>query len=138
MSDVRVTVSGVEETNRELERRFGRANMARVIDSALITGANVIKKQLELNLGAFAGTGYSTGASRDEITISNPMTLAGVRTVLIYWSGPKKRYTIIHLNEFGTIKNPNPRLKGAIENALRAGQEAYIRAVKEGIQRGIQ
>lgn len=133
MAKLNVKVNGVEEVNRELERRFGGKSMERILDKALPAGAAVIKKELESNFESFK----DTGASKDEITISKPMTLNGTRTVVIYWSGPKKRYTIIHLNEFGTIKNPSPRGKGAIERALRAGQAEYLRVVKQEIARMI-
>lgn len=133
MAKLNVKVNGVEEVNRELERRFGGKSMERILDKALLAGATVIKKELERNFESFK----DTGASKDEITISKPMTLNGTRTVVIYWSGPKKRYTIIHLNEFGTIKNPSPRGKGAIERALRAGQAEYLRVVKQEIARMI-
>src|SRR5699024_9869136 len=119
MSKLNVKVNGIDQVNRELERRFGGKSMERILDKALLSGASVIKKELERNFDSFK----DTGASKDEITISKPMTLNGTRSVVIYWSGPKKRYTIIHLNEFGTIKNPSPRGKGAVERALRAGQE---------------
>ena len=133
MSKLNVKVNGVDEINRELEKRFGGKSMERILDKALLSGASVIKKELERNFDSFK----DTGASKDEITISKPMTLNGTRTVVIHWSGPKKRYTIIHLNEFGTIKNPSPRGKGAIERALRAGQAEYLRVVKKEIARMI-
>src|SRR5699024_5801281 len=133
MSKLNVKVNGVEEVNRELERRLGGKSMERILDKALLAGAAVVKKELERNFESFK----DTGASKDEITISKPMTLNGTRTVVIYWSGPKKRHTIIHLNEFGTIKNPSPRGKGAVERALRAGQAEYLRVVKKEIARMI-
>ena len=133
MSKLNVKVNGIDQVNRELERRFGGKSMERILDKALLSGAAVIKKELERNFESFK----DTGASKDEITISKPMTLNGTRTVVIHWSGPEKRYTIIHLNEFGTIKNPSPRGKGAIERALRAGQAEYLRVVKQEIARMI-
>ena len=134
MSQTHVWVDGVEEVNAELEKRFGGANLSRIVDKALIAGAKTIKQEIETNFESFK----DTGASKDEITISKPMTLNEERTVVIYWSGPKKRYTIIHLNEFGTIKNPNPRGKGAIDRAMRAGRDVYFRTVKNELSRAIQ
>lgn len=133
MAKMSVRVDGVEKLNAELERRLGGSKMNRILDMALISGAGVIKSELETNFDAFK----DTGASKAEITISKPMTLDGKRTVVIYWSGPKNRYTIIHLNEFGTIKNPSPRGKGAVERALRSGQAEYIRVIKKEIGRAI-
>lgn len=128
-----IQVGGVEELNEELERRFGGNNLNRIIDRALVAGANVIKRELESSFQSFK----DTGASVNEITVSEPMTLAGERTVTIYWSGPKNRYSIIHLNEFGTIRTPNPRGKGAVERAMRAGQETYFKTVERELVRGL-
>lgn len=133
MSDIRVSVKGLEKLNAELDKRFSGRSLIRIVDRALNSGAVVIKRELENNFEKFK----DTGASKDEITISKPMTLNGVRTVVIYWSGPKKRYTIIHLNEFGTIKNPNPSGKGAIEKALRSGQEEYARVIARELGRAM-
>jgi len=78
-----------------------------------------------------------TGGSIEEITISEPMWVGSVRTVKVHWKGPRGRYRIIHLNEFGTIKNPNPRGKGAIARAMRSAERAYREAIKQAIERGI-
>ena len=126
LMEIKITVDGVDELNDELEKRFGQESLTRVVDVALTSGAEVIKKELEKNFETFK----DTGASKDEITISKPMTLNGIRSILIHWSGPKKRYSIIHLNEFGTIKNPSPRGKGAVERAIRSGQDEYFRVIK--------
>ena len=133
MSKLNVKVNGVEEVNRELERRFGGKSMERILDKALREGARTVKTELVKQFEGFADKRHSI----NEMIISKPMTLNGTRTVVIYWSGPKNRYTIIHLNEFGTIKNPSPRGKGAIERALRAGQAEYLRVVKQEIARMI-
>ncbi|MED3687293.1 hypothetical protein P4534_00340 [Peribacillus butanolivorans] len=69
--------------------------------------------------------------------ISEPMWVAGVRTVKVYWRGPKERYRIIHLNEFGTVQNPNPKGKGSIARAMRNAERAYREAIKQAIREGI-
>lgn len=133
MAKLNVKVNGVDEINRELERRLGGKSMERILDKALREGARTVKTELVKQFEGFADKRHSI----NEMVISKPMTLNGTRTVVIYWSGPKNRYTIIHLNEFGTIKNPSPRGKGAIERALRAGQSEYLRVVKQEIARAI-
>lgn len=129
MGEITFEVNGVEETIQDLENIFGKSALSRKIDKGLNAGAKVIKRELENNFEGFK----KTGASKDEISISEPMDLQGVRTIKIYWNGPKNRYRIIHLNEFGTVKNPNPRGKGAVENAIRAGQEEFFRVVEDSI-----
>ena len=127
--ELKIDIEGVDETIFALERKFGKGGINKIVDKALLAGAEVIKKELERNFETFK----QTGASKDEITISEPMTLQGKRTVLIYWKGPKNRWSIIHLNEWGTIHNPNPRGKGAIERSLRAGEAEYMRVIAQEI-----
>lgn len=127
--ELKIDIEGADETIAALERKFGKSGINKVVDKALLAGAEVIKRELERNFESFR----DTGASKDEITISDPMTLQGKRTVLIYWKGPKNRWAIIHLNEWGTIYNPNPRGKGAIERALRAGEAEYMRVIAREI-----
>ncbi|ASE38010.1 hypothetical protein CD039_01645 [Staphylococcus argensis] len=80
-----------------------------------------------------------TGESVRETTISKPMTIGGVRVVKIHWQGPKQRYRIIHLNEFGHFdrsgKWVNTKGKGVIERAMREGREVYFRTVKDELKR---
>ncbi|HEY4601258.1 MAG TPA: hypothetical protein VIG73_08315 [Cerasibacillus sp.] len=128
-----VEFTGVNKLLSELERKLGKSNIQRVSDKALTEGAKVFVAELKRQFETFK----DTGASIDEITISKPMTVARKRIVKIYWRGPKGRYRIIHLNEWGTINNPNPRGKGKIALALRNAEKAYrdtiVRYLKAGI-----
>ena len=128
-----IEVYGIEELIDQLNDRFGKDRLQKVVDKALLAGAEVIKKELVANFRTFKDKGYSV----EEITLSEPLTLNGIRTVVIHWSGPHNRYSILHLNEYGTIKNPNPRGKGAIERALRSGQEAYFQAVERELVKSL-
>lgn len=135
MGQIKVDFKGMDILFAALEKRFGKSGMTSIVDAALKDGAEVIKRELEKNFETFA----DTGASKDEITIGEPATLpaSGKRYIPIYWEGPKNRYTIIHLNEFGTVKNPNPAGKGAIERALRQGAKAYEQALANRIRRAM-
>lgn len=128
-----VNISGHSELIAELERRFGKAHAQQLSDKALKRGAQVFVKELKRQFQTFK----DTGASIDEITLSNPMWVAGVRTIKVHWKGPKGRYRIIHLNEFGTVKNPNPKGKGAIARAMRNAENEYREAIKQAIREGI-
>lgn len=128
-----VKISGLEKLMRELEKRYGKYNMQRVSDRALLAGARVFVKELKSQFESFK----DTGASIDEITISEPMWVGSIRTVKVHWRGPDNRYRIIHLNEWGTIKNPNPPGKGAIARALKNAEKAYRNAIKQAIKEGI-
>ena len=128
-----VEVNGIEKVEAELAKKFSKEALDKITDRALIAGAQVIKAELRKNFELFK----DTGASRDEITISKPMILNGVKSIIIYWSGPKNRWHIIHMNEFGTVKNPNPRGKGAIERPIKSGKKEYLRVVAAEIGRSI-
>lgn len=128
-----VEITGLNILLSELERKLGKSNIQRLSDKALTEGAKVFVAELKRQFETFK----DTGASIDEITISQPMTVAGKRIVKVHWRGPKGRYRIIHLNEWGTINNPNPRGKGKIALALRNAEKAYrdtiVRYLKAGL-----
>lgn len=126
-------IEGEKELLDELEKRFGKDNMQNITDNALLAGAKVFVKELESQMSTFK----DTGASVDEITIGDPEWQGDNRIVRIYWKGSKNRYRIIHLNEWGTVKNPNPDGKGKIASALRNAESEYIKTVQETLKEGI-
>jgi len=128
-----VNITGNSQLLRQLEQHLGEQRIQQISDRALLAGADVFVRELKQQFETFKDTGESI----EEITISEPMTVSGVRTVNIHWKGPKGRYRIIHLNEWGTVNNPNPRGKGAIAKAMRSASDAYRNAIKEEIRRGV-
>jgi HK97 gp10 family phage protein len=130
---VSVNIRGLDNLLKDLEKRLGKERVQTISDAALIDGAKVFVKELKSQFESFK----DTGASIDEITISKPMYVGGVRTVKVHWKGPEGRYRIIHLNEWGTVKNPNPKGKGAIARALRSAENEYRRVIRQAIERGI-
>ncbi|MCQ3816708.1 hypothetical protein [Staphylococcus xylosus] len=127
-----IKLKGMKEIEKALEQKYGTKKMRQITDEALLAGGQEIEKAIKINFESFE----DTGASHDEVTASKPYTLNGVRTIKIHWKGPKNRYQIVHLNEFGTIKNPNPRGKGAIDRALRSGRDTYFKVVKRQLEKG--
>lgn len=128
-----VNIRGERELLAALERRIGKQAAQRISDKGLKRAANEFVKELKSQFTGFK----DTGASIEEITISEPYNVAGTRTVKVHWRGPKKRYAIIHLNEWGTVKNPNPRGKGAIARAMRNSERAYREAIKRALLEGL-
>ena len=127
-----VKVYGVNRLIGELEAKFNGKRIERLTSAALEKGALVVGMEILRQLRTFKDKGYTI----DEMTISDPFS-DGNPTVRIYWSGPHNRYRIIHLNEWGTIRNPNPRGKGKIAKALKLSQKAYGQAVRDEIRRSI-
>ncbi|MGY3716783.1 HK97 gp10 family phage protein, partial [Sutcliffiella cohnii] len=103
-----VKLKGRNQLIKNLEKKLGPENIQRISDKALKAGAEVFVKELKRQFESFRDKGWSI----DEITISEPMVVDGKRIIKVHWRGPKNRYRIIHLNEWGTIKHPKPRGKG--------------------------
>lgn len=133
-----VKVTGEKKLMDELERRLGKAKMQQVSDKALIRGTEVFIRELRSQVSTFSdGSRFSTRGTYDEITAGKPETINGNRTIRIYWRGPKGRYHIIHLNEWGTVKNPRPRGKGKIAAALKNAESEYRKVIKQAIKDGV-
>lgn len=132
-----VTVKGDKEIIAYLEKEYGKSATKRITDFALTKGGQKVVQIIKSNMKSFKDTGESV----EETTVSKPMTINGVRTVKIHWRGPKQRYRIIHLNEYGHFdragKWVNTAGKGVIENAMREGRETYFRTVKEEMRRRV-
>ena len=127
-----VKIHGVNRLINELEGRFGRKRIESIIDEALTNGALVFGMELRRQLATFKDKGYTL----DELTISEPNARAsGSRSIRVYWKGPHSRSRIIHLNEWGTIQNPNPPGKGKIAKAMELAKKPYGKAVRDTIRR---
>src|SRR5699024_4897225 len=124
---------------KELDQKFDKKRIEKITDDALTKGALVFGMELRRQLRTFSdGTGYSKGYTLDELTISPPgHGTGGNRSIRVFWRGPHQRYRIIHLNEWGTIRNPRPRGKGKIAKAMKLSQKPYGKAVREEIRRSI-
>ena len=119
-----VEITGLKRLEAKLEEKFGQARMQEIADEALLKGAEVIKRELQQNFETFR----DTGASIDEITISEPKAGPNGRRREIHWVGPKGRYRLIHINEWGTIKNPNPAGKGKVAESLEGGKKSLSKS----------
>ena len=132
-----VTMKGDKEIIAYLETKYGKSATKRITDFALTKGGKKVVQIIKNNMKSFKDTGESV----EETTVSKPMTINGVRTVKIHWRGPKQRYRIIHLNEYGHYdragKWVNTAGKGVIENAMREGRETYFRTVKEEMRKRV-
>ena len=132
-----MTLKGDKEIIAYLETKYGKSAMKRITDFALTKAGNKVVSIIKGNMKSFEDTGESV----EETTLSKPMTIKGVRTVKIHWRGPKQRYRIIHLNEYGHFdrsgKWVNTAGKGVIENAMREGRETYFKTVKEEMRKRV-
>lgn len=133
-----VKVHGVDRLLNELDGRLGQARMQSIIADAVEAGALVFGMELRRQLATFSdGKGQSQGYTLQELTIMPPQGDGKETKVIVHWKGSHNRYRIIHLNEWGTIKNPNPRGKGKIAKAMELSKRAYGKAIRDAIRRGI-
>src|SRR5699024_10513719 len=127
-----VKVYGVNRLIGELESKFNGKRIKRLTSDALEKGALVVGMEILRQLRTIKDKGYRI----DEMTISDAFS-DGNPTVIIYSSSQHNRYHIIHLNEWGTIRNHNPQGKGKIAKDLKLSQKAYGQAVREELRRSI-
>lgn len=128
-----VKIHGVNRLLGELESKLGKSRITMIVDDALSKGSLVFGMELRRQLLTFKDKGYTL----DEMTISPPDGSNIGRSVLIYWRGPKNRYAIIHLNEWGTIRNPNPRGKHKIAKAMHLSKREYGKVIRDEIRRAL-
>jgi hypothetical protein len=127
-------IKGMPELIKKLEKKYGQQAIRRVSDDALREGAKVFMKELKEQLATFKDLGYEY----DEVVADEPATNAeGNRYVKIHWEGPHDRWRLIHLNENGTVQNPDPRGKGKIAAALINSEKAYHNAIRDALKRGL-
>ncbi|VXC08166.1 conserved hypothetical protein [Bacillus sp. 349Y] len=127
-------IRGLKALERRLEDRIGVARTGRISDAALKAAGKEFVKTLKRDFLSFK----DTGASRDEMTLTEPYTENGVRVITVKWKGPKNRYRIIHLNEFGTVKNPNPDGKGVIAATLKSSEKIYRKAIADAYRAALK
>ena len=129
-----VKIDGVQETLDELEKRLSGAAFQEVVDRALTAGAEKFVVELRSQMEPWK----DTGATVKEITLDGPHSdPGGRRYITVRWQGPRNRYRIIHLNEFGTVNNPRPRGKGSISRALRNSERVFNETVRGILEGGI-
>ena len=131
-----VEVKGVKELINQLEKKFGAEHTKQVSDKALKSAGGHFEKELRNAFVSFE----DTGASKNEIKLSEPMNINGVRGVKIYWEGPMDRYRLIHLNEWGYKRNGTkhyPKGHAVIAKTLKSSEKVYRNIVKDEIRKNL-
>ena len=130
-----IRAEGLDELQKERDRRFNRKRITQIIDDALLEAGQIVLDAIKANIRYFR----DTGAEYAEAKISKPYWDKGVRSVRIYWEGPHHRYSVVHLNEKGFYakngKFVRPKGFGAIEKALRSAEVAFYKKVQEEVEK---
>lgn len=125
-----VEIQGVHQMLRKVKEKYGDDQMRMVQEKALRRGSKYFVSVLKTNFEVFR----DTGASIEEISVTDPYYIHGkTMMVKVHWQGPMNRYAIIHLNEWGSVKNPSPRGKGAIARTMFSTEKPYKQLIKETI-----
>lgn len=126
-------MSGVDELLKTLETQFGDRRMASIENTALNEAAENFKDGLAEAISVYEDTGETIS----ETTRSRATKKAhGQRTVRVGWRGPKGRYKLIHLNEFGYVrwgKSYSPRGSGVIRAYVDKAGSIYVNDVRKGL-----
>ena len=126
-----VDVKGVHQMLRQIGEKYGEDQMLKAQDKALNKGSKYFVSVLKANFEVFRDTGESI----HEVSVTAPYYVHGkTRMVKVHWHGSMNRYAIIHLNEWGTIKNPNPRGKGAIARTMFMTQRPFREIIKQSLE----
>lgn len=131
-------IKGVEELLKKMESELGERKVSRVANKALNEAGEEFKEGLAKAVASYSnGSNESTGATADEIVIGRASKRGGRRTVKVGWNGPKKRYKLVHLNEFGYTrwgKTYSPRGSGVIRKYIDVAGQQYILNVRRGLE----
>lgn len=123
-----VQFQGVTETIQALEKKLGTNKIRKVTRDAIDEGASDVEEQLKWALLTFK----DTGATVDEVVRSLVSYKNYNAEAEIGWNGPKQRYRLIHLNEWGYTRNGRqikPRGFGVITKSLKSSEKIYLNAV---------
>ncbi|MFQ3843036.1 hypothetical protein AABD41_00105 [Staphylococcus pseudoxylosus] len=114
------------------ENKYGEARLLKAQDKAVqvvpVGFVNVLKQNFE----AFK----DTGGSIEEVSVTGePHYIYGdTRMVKVYWFWFVKSLFYYTINEWGSIKKPNPRGKGAIARTMFMTEKPYRQIIKDTLK----
>jgi len=125
-----VKISGAREIINNMEKVAVKNKVRKMTRNAINAGAQLVEKEVKQNIKPFR----DTGATYNEVVLTNAAYTAGQAHAKLGWNGPKQRYRLIHLEEWGYTrkgKQFRPRTFGAIGKTLTQSQTAYLSTVEQ-------
>ncbi|MFB6800450.1 HK97 gp10 family phage protein [Peribacillus butanolivorans] len=129
-----VEFRGFEEIQKKLQEILSEQSLSRVQNKALTAGAHEVSKEISKEFVEFK----DTGASQDEIVVGKVTSRNGFKSILVGWNGPKERYRLVHLNEFGYNRmgmKIKPSGYGSIQRAISNSEGAFLHAVTQEMKK---
>ncbi|MFC0232750.1 hypothetical protein ACFFIF_01955 [Vagococcus entomophilus] len=130
MTKDEVSINGVNDVLNALEKRLGNKKVRNLSNKVVNASGAIVESKLKHDMVVFK----DTGASIEEVVRSNASYKNYETIAKIGWNGPKGRYRLIHLNEWGYTrkgKQVRPKGFGVIDKSLKNSQKDYLAAVKK-------
>lgn len=128
-----VKVTGTNTILKNLEEKLGKQKATRVVNKTLNAAGDQMEQDVKSAVAAYA----DTGATVEEVVRTKSRKKDGIPSVRVGWNGPKKRYALVHLNEFGFTKNGRritPQGYGVLRNTIDKAESAYISEARKGLE----
>lgn len=129
-----VNVKGIKELEKQINNELTSRKASTAINKAVNKGGDTVVEELKREFDKFS----NTGASRDEIVRSDARNSNNVRGLKVGWEGPKDRWRLIHLNEFGYSKAGKqfrPKGMGTIVRTTENSKGKYFNTVFEEMKK---
>lgn len=128
-----VEVKGLDTVLKMMEERLGDRKVSQAVNKAL----NESGEEFKVGLAKAVSCYKDTGATEEEVVRGRASKRGGSHTVKVGWAGPKNRYKLVHLNEFGYTRwgrTYSPRGMGVIRKYLDVAGKQYILNVRRGLE----
>lgn len=129
-------ITGIKELEKAINEAYSGARARRIRKDALNAGGDLVTEELKKNFESFK----DTGASMDEIVRTNAKSRNDIEELAIGWNGPRERWRLVHLNEFGYTKKGKqytPAGFGVISKTIQDTQEKYFSTVSERMKKSL-
>lgn len=118
---------GMDDVLAKLEEELGEEAVRRKTNKALRKTSKEIEPEFKEVISAYR----DTGATVDTITVSGVSRASGGAQVKLgFGKGHPSRWQLVHLNELGYAKNPNPRGFGVIRRFSERLEKEYPEKIR--------
>lgn len=131
-----INIKGNREFQQQLEKQLGKDKTNAITRKAINKAATGVKSNLKSDIEPFK----DTGATYDEIVLTNARKIKGDIRADLGWNGPQDRWRLVHLEEWGYQRNGRqikPRTFGAITKSLKSSEEMYLSTIEQEMRNSL-
>lgn len=133
-----VEIKGLDTVIKMMEQELGDRKVRRIVNKTMNDAGDEFKEGLAKAVSSYSnGSKESTGATAEEVVRGRASKRGGTHSVKVGWRGPKQRYRLVHLNEFGYVrggKRHSPRGVGVIRKYIDVSGKEFILNVRKGLE----